>query len=54
MKSTQAAMPWHANKVPAGEVYKTPDKVTLSDFFWYLLNPGHCAGLWKVYFSHYE
>lgn len=47
-------MPWDVHKVFVVEVYKTPDNVTMSDFFWYLLNPGHCAGLCKVYFSHYE
>lgn len=33
------------NMMPADAVYKILDKVTLSDFFCYLLNPSHCAGL---------
>lgn len=33
-ENTQAAMPWNVHKVPVDEVYKIPDKVTLSDSLW--------------------
>ena len=48
--NTQTAMPWQVHKIPVNQVYKTPVKVTLSDFFWVSINPGHWCSFIKNVF----
>src|SRR5690625_6940111 len=44
---SQAPIPWIVGKAPACEVYKDPDKVTISDLIWNLLNKQVLALVYK-------
>src|SRR5690625_5962353 len=46
-ENTQAPIPWIVGKAPACEVYKDPDKVTISDLIWNLLNQQVLALVYK-------